>query len=128
MGWNKFFGYIPESTIKIVELERPQTEPVLNNELRASISSLRHHPGFEYLLLRARAVKGYLKRELEEGQHVDMKRVQYLQAGIYWANFWEREMTAKSQPVKPPAMATDIEREAFEAARDALEVVGLDTE
>lgn len=125
MGWNKVFGHIPEPKYKIIELTRKDTEPVLNDELRASIASLKYHPGFEYLLARARAVKAYLKRQLEEGRHDDMRQVHYLQAGIYWANFWEREMLTKSQPVKPPAEPSDIEREAFEAAKAALEVVGL---
>lgn len=126
MGWNKFFGNIPEPRYKVIPVTKThETEPVLNDELRASIRTLEFHPGFEYLLRRADAVKAFLKRQLEEGKHTDMREVHYLQAGIYWASFWEREMRSKSQPIKPPADATELDREAFEAARLALEVVGI---
>ena len=119
------FGKVA-TNYKVVPLERPTTEPVLNDELRASIASLRSHPGFEYLTSRARAVKAYLQRQLETGRHENMRDVQYLQAGIYWAEFWEREAQAKSQPIKPPVDPTEFERQAFETARAGLEAVGVE--
>lgn len=126
-GWMRKLTPVTNEISYTVSIDtQPATEPVLNDEMRASISSLIHHPGFNYLLHRARYVKAYLKRQLEEGRHDNLNQVNYLQAGIYWASFWEREMLSKSQPVKPPAVATDFEREAFETARAALDVVCLE--
>jgi hypothetical protein len=118
--------YVDVPVYYAVPVDNPK-EYQLTDELRGSIAALAHNPGFQYLLNRAKVVKAYLQRQLAEGKHESMRDVQYLQAGIYWADFWQKELSKNSQPVKPPE-AVSSDTEAFEAAKAALEVVGISDE
>lgn len=118
MFWRK-----PKFTI--VEIDRGTTIPVDGGKEAAK--TLSHHPGYLYLLQRLRLQRGMLETQLKRNYNSDHQVDTWLKAGIFWAEFFERE--AKQEANIPsgetPRLAVDDEIAAFKELRAALTEVGI---
>src|SRR5574337_295318 len=66
------------------------TRMAMTPEVKESIRSLKHNPGFQYLLNKLSLQREFMRKTLEEEAHVDIRKVDRLQNGIYWSNWLER--------------------------------------
>jgi hypothetical protein len=107
-----------ETKYIFVEADTPRL-PELTADIKESVASLQHHPGFVYLLAKLSVQRKYYESQLHTGRHVG-DDVAHLQAAIYWANWLERTCHG----MQPIHEANPSEFEAFESARQSLELVG----
>jgi len=85
----------------VVEVEKPfQKIPPLTQELKDSIHALALTPAFQYILAKARLEKAFLERQLREIRHDEVNSVNFLQNGIYWAGWLERQLKLSQQTGK----------------------------
>jgi hypothetical protein len=108
----------------IVEVEKGSKLPEITGDLRESIKALNNHPGFIYLMQRLRFQRTALETSLKEGLNLTEVQLRYIQAGIYWAGFIERDVLAltQSQPSTRPAVV-DEEAE-FKRMKASLDLIG----
>lgn len=107
-----------ETKFIFVESETPRLSEI-TPDVKEAISSLKHHPGFTYLLNKLAIQRKYYESQLHTGRHVG-DDVAHLQAAIYWANWLQRTCDG----LQPTYEANPSEIEAFEQARQSLELVG----
>lgn len=77
-------------TILVLE-PKTATKQVLTPEIRESVKSLFYNPGFNYLLNSLALQRAYMRTQLEEAIHSDLRAVDRLQNGIYWTNWLEKQ-------------------------------------
>lgn len=98
--------------------------PEITGDLRESIKALINHPGFNYLLQRFRFQKAAMETSLREGMNLTEIQLRYLQAGIYWASQFERDIATLTQSRPATRPAVDHEAEEFAKVRQSLEMIG----
>lgn len=115
----------PKIEYRVVEVEKPRTVPE-NDEADSTIANLQHHPGFLRLIAKLKNQRSLLETTLKRTRHADIREVDFLQSGIFWANWLEAETDKHvfNKPKSTPAPALEIEREAFERAQAMLDIVG----
>jgi hypothetical protein len=113
------------SQFHIVEIERGQV-PVLDVAAAAAVSTLEHHPGFQWLLAKLAAERFALKDALEKTRHKSKEDFEFLQSGANWCNWLktqlEQALAVKNRPVE--RQATSFEQQAFEQILGQIDVVG----
>jgi hypothetical protein len=78
-----------------------------------------------YLLARFEREKAELERQLKEGFTLTETQLRFLQAGIHYAGWFEREVKRITNMPKPISVTTtDEDRALFERAQQSLELVG----
>lgn len=108
----------------IVEVEKGAALPELTGDLKEALKALQHNPAFQYLLLRFKNKRAGLSNAINEGLNLTEVQLRYLQAGIYWAGEFERDIRLLTQTVPPTRPAVDREAEEFEKVRANLSLVG----
>lgn len=107
-----------------VELDPAAKLPELTGDLKESIKALANHPGFQYLLTRFRHQKAAMNTSLQEGFNLPETQLRYIQAGVFWAGFFEREARLLTQTAPKSAPATNGEAEQFAKIRQAIDLIG----
>lgn len=117
-------GFWGGNKTHIIELEKGSRLPELTGDLRESLRTLDYHPGFQYLLQRLKISKAGILSQLEEGLSLTEVQLRYLQAGLYWAGWLEKEHTSLATKRPPTRQATEDEEAEFRAIRESIELVG----
>ena len=110
----------------IVELPAGTKLPELTGDLRESLKSLSLHPGFAYLLQRQRYQCAGVQNALKEGMNLTETQIRFLQAGLYWLSFIEKDLNSLTQTIKPERPAQEDERALFNRVRESLDLVGVE--
>lgn len=112
--------FIKEPAIKYICIESDTPRlPEVTSDVKESLASLKHHPGFVFLMSKLALQRRYFEAQLHTGRHVG-DDVPHLQAAIHWAGWLEKTCNS----LQPTFEANSSEFEAFEAARQSLELVG----
>lgn len=82
---------------RIAEVEAPRTPVGWDKDMRETIATLSAHPGFVALLDRLKLQAGYLKAQLINREHKEMKDVIFLQSGIYWAGWLQQQIASATK-------------------------------
>lgn len=107
------------------------TRMALTPEVKESIRSLKHNPGFQYLLNKLSLQREFMRKTLEEEAHVDIRKVDRLQNGIYWSNWLERQVNEiNATPVAsiPARQLRKSEMDLLEEIRQNITLVGEGTD
>lgn len=117
MNWGK-----PKEVIKyvVVECKPTGTLPAMTPELSQSIASLAGHPGFQYLSMKLQKQGELLAASLTNDRHNDLREAEFLQSGVQWCSWLQRQVDAATNRVRTPRPATPEEVSAF----GSLELVG----
>lgn len=102
-----------------IETDTPRL-PEITSDVKESLASLKHHPGFVFLIGKLALQRKYFEAQLHTGKHSG-DDVAHLQAAIHWAGWLEKTCNSL-QPTFDPSPS---EFEAFESARQSLELVGM---
>lgn len=110
----------------ILEIESTKRIPPLDASTREAVTSLRSHPGFQYLLGKLRVERAVFESQLRNTRHSNISDVAYLQAGAFWTNWLEKEVSREVGAVQrnTPSPLSEQELAAFEAAKAAYEEIG----
>lgn len=108
----------------LVEVDKDHKLPELTGDLKESIKSLMNHPGFLYLLARHRHQRAAMETSLREGMQLTETQLRYIQAGVFWAGFFDRETRLLTQTAPKTAAPTPDEREQFEKIRQSIDLIG----
>lgn len=123
MGW---FKEKAVEVVKIVEVEKPRAVAELDKSSRDAVTTLGGHPGFQYLLAKLKYQRSALETQLKYNRHDDIRQVDFLQSGIYWAKWLETQLSTEVLKQKP-TVVTDVTQQEFEALREKapIELVGV---
>ena len=113
-----------KETIHIVEIEKGTKLPELTGDLKESLRALQHSPAFQYILARLRHQGAALNNTLREGMQLTETQIRFLQAGLYWTSFIEKDFAKLTQTVPQARPATDSEAEQFREIQRNMELVG----
>ncbi len=111
----------------VVEVEESPESGDLDSETKAAILSLGGNMGFRALCRRQAVQAALLKKYLEQQRHKSLEDVAWLQAGIFWAKWYEKEvdsMTRMESAKTPPRDAKPFEQAQFDRIKAAMEIVG----
>ncbi len=114
----------------VVEVEKPfQKIPPLTQDLKDSIHALSLTPAFQYILAKARLEKAFLQRQLQEIRHDEVNSVNFLQNGIYWAGWLERQLklsaqTGKDEVISQYDLLTGQDDAAVREIENSITLVG----
>lgn len=113
-------------TYKVVEVDPSKRFNIkADKDVLESIATLNHHPGFLYLVKKLELQAGLLKSKLNGERHKDLEAVQFLQAGIFWSGFFQREANAAmSRPTERQVDPFEEEMKAFKELDAMVERVG----
>lgn len=107
--------------VEVPLLDRP--EPI-TPELRESLTTLKFHPGFNYIMKRYRFQRAVLEAKLKTERHETLRDAEVLQVGISWMNWIEQQINVEIQKTAPvPAQPTNYEQVLFDQSRAALHVI-----
>lgn len=114
-----------EKIYQVIEVEKPR--PLADDgDADSTIVTLQHHPGFQRLMGKLKLERSVLETKLKNARHDSLRDVEFIQSGIFWASWLERqvekEVSAKARPTPQPAY--DEEAEAFKRASALVEEVG----
>lgn len=120
-------NWLKQTVYKVVEvplLSRPSLE---GEDLRAAVSSLDQHPGYRYLSDKRKLQIGLLRRQLEALRFEKTDDIVFLQAGIFWLNFSQRERDSilNSRVAEREPSGEELELAAFREMDALLERVGI---
>ena len=79
---------------KVVELAVDATADLDDESIRA-ITTLEHHPGFKALMAKFKLQRGLLEAKLKGGKFKDLREIDNIQNGLYWAGWLERTVAAE---------------------------------
>lgn len=137
-NWLKKLFAKSEAAVKVdvkyvvVEVEKPfQKVPPLTQELKDSIHALALTPAFQYIRAKARLEKAFLERQLREIRHEEVNSVNFLQNGIYWAGWLERQLVLAEQTGKDEVRSqydilTGQDDAAIREIENSISLVGRD--
>jgi hypothetical protein len=124
--FRKLFPVHVEVAYYVVEVEKPRMDEALTEELKASVLTLAGHPGFQYLVGKLKAQRSVLETQLKTARHDDIRTVELLQSGIFWAGWLQTQVEKMTLRVQKPVTrpATPEEQVAYNEARDLISLVG----
>lgn len=94
----KWLTPAPITVYKLVEVSSDRTHKRWDEETKMAVASLDSHPGFQALRdLRAWQVD-VLKSKLLSEHHDDLRKVDFLQNGVYWLG-WDNLQVAKATQI-----------------------------
>jgi hypothetical protein len=110
----------------ILEIESTKRIPPLDANTREAVTSLRSHPGFQYLLGKLRVERAVFESQLRNQRHSNLSDVAYLQAGAFWTNWLEKEVSREIGIIQRNTAVPLSQEElaAFETAKAAYEEIG----
>ena len=108
----------------VVEIEKGAKLPEITGDLRESLKALALHPGFVYLLQRFKFQKAAMETALREGMNLTETQLRYLQAGIFWAGQFDRDIATLTRDKAKSAPASTDQAAEFEKVRQSLEMIG----
>lgn len=110
----------------VVEVEKAEAKlPELSAELRESVKTLQHHPGFQYLMAKFRYERAMLEKYLHEGFQLPEAGLRHLQAGVHYMKWMEDEVKKLVFAVERNARtAAQHEVDEFERIRESITLVG----
>jgi len=115
----------PKVVYKIVELPQARTQSGWSEELRASVKTLAHHPGFLAVIDKLRVQRATLQSQLTSSFHKDLRQVDYLQAGIFWLSWVEKVVNQTTQSGSQGYIDPEAEEAAaIKAINDQIEKIG----
>lgn len=104
----------------VVESKPIGTLPAMTPELSQSIASLAGHPGFQYLSMKLQKQGELLQASLVNDRHKDLREAEFLQSGVQWCSWLQRQVESATSRVRTPRPATPEEISAF----SSIELVG----
>lgn len=113
----------PLEVIHVVEVEKGTKLPELTGDLKESLKALQHAPAFQYLLHRLRHQNAALMNTLKEGMQLTEIQMRFLQAGIYWTAYIEKDFAKLTQTVPQARPASDPEADLFRQIQGNMELV-----
>lgn len=84
------FLFKPQREYLIIEVPATRTHIRWDEETKASVRTLDHHPGFLAVVDKVNLQKAMLVAQLTNTFHKDLRQVDYLQAGVFWLGLLER--------------------------------------
>jgi len=123
--WDKF----KRTKYLVVEVEKPRQVNVPDDpEIKKAIETLQFHIGFQHLMAKLRFNKFLLERHLKENHHADLHSVVYLQSGIHWIDWLEKQVQLEVSGIRSPkpVEASPQETEVWDAIEKSLELVGIE--
>lgn len=109
-----------------IELDKAVKLPELTPDLKETIKTLQYHPGFVYLTQKLRIQRGLIERYLQEGFELDEKQLRYLQAGVFWLAYLDRELKTATHVPAPTRPADDSEAELFQQIQSNMDLIGVE--
>lgn len=109
--------------VHVVEIEKGTKLPELTGDLKESLKALQHSPAFQYMIHRLRHQHAALSNTLKEGMQLTEIQMRFLQAGLYWTSFIEKDFAKLTQTVPQARPATDPEAELFRQIQGNMELV-----
>jgi hypothetical protein len=128
MSWRDWFKAPARVVVyKLIEVEA-RTHTRWDKESKDAVSTLQSHPGFLALLDKLKLQRGIIENTLKSTRHQDIRAVDFLQSGIYWAGWLQREVEATTLkgPTKQYKDPMQEELEAFQAIDAQIERVGME--
>jgi hypothetical protein len=115
---------VPSVEYRVVEVEKAQRVPEMNEDIARSISTLQSHPGFLYLLAKLKFHRSVLKETVATNRQESQLDTVILQSGVAWSGWLQRELEAAigfrpAAPVPPGQSELSI----FEESQRQLEVL-----
>ena len=125
MSWLSNLLGGPTVAYKIIEVEKRPAPSLETSEVKATLAVLPENPGFLYLMARFRMQKAVIERTLKYSKQESKEDYAWLQAGIFWAEWFENEtnrLTKRAAAIE--ADTTHFEEDAFKHIDSMLERVG----
>lgn len=118
----------PKREYLIVEYSAPRFKSNLSGtELTESLKALASNPAFVYLLDRHKNQRLALERHLSGVRHKDLRETDFIQSGIFWSAWFEREIKKLTAlPSPKPIVPDDDVLSAFNEINATLEKVGVE--
>lgn len=128
MFWDKWSTKVrTEVKYQVVELDQARTPLQVGKEAQESIQTLSSHPGFLALMHQHQLTLSMLKTKLAKDLHKDMREVDFLQAGIFWSDWYLQQVKHSTMKMSQRISdATKDEEDLFGAVDANLELVGGD--
>lgn len=124
MNWNIFTKSLPKVEYRTLELSKPVHLAPVTPELKDSLRALQLHPGFQYLMSRLSLEQANVKKFLEEGFKATETELRFLQAGVYYTGWLQREIERLTSVPRPAAQALEIDdQQLFEEINSQMEVI-----
>lgn len=117
MNWGKTKEVVK---YRIIECKPVENIPEMTPELADSIASLAGHPGFQYLTLKLQKQGEFLKDSLVNDRQKDLREVEFLQSGVQWCQWLQRQVASATKRSKASRPALPEEVSAF----NSIELVG----
>src|SRR6267142_5429895 len=83
----------PKVIYKLVEVQKPRPLYRWDQNTKDSVSTLAAHPGFVALVDRLNLTKAQLESTLKQTMHKDLRQVDFLQAGLFWSQWLEEQVS-----------------------------------
>lgn len=117
--------FFPPPAPVILEIDK---RPPLPNtaDVVAATSALVEAPGMKFLLAKLDLDRAKLIQTLAESRHQDLREVQYLQAGVYWCGWLQRQLSYYLRLQEDRARAITPEEDTLhKAMTSTLELIGI---
>lgn len=109
--------------VVVVEIEKGQRVPPLNESTAQSVATLQGHPGFQYLLAKCKFQKSVLEAQLKGRRQESIREVEFLQSGIAWAGWLQDQLEGAINFHTPVADTSVSEKTIFEESQRMLDVL-----
>jgi hypothetical protein len=116
--------FTPVEIVHVVEVEKGTRLPELTGDLKESLKALQHSPAWNYMVARLRHQGAALNNTLKEGLQLTETQLRFLQAGLYWISFIEKDFAKLTQTVPQARPATDPEADQFRNIQQNVELIG----
>ena len=107
MSW--FSEPKPEKIPYVIEVEKA-TVPEESAETISAVRSLQAHAGFQWLLKKLKYQAARLRAELANNRHERIEDVYFLQSGIQWCDWLQRQLDISHDKFANMRPATSSER------------------
>lgn len=112
-------------TFHVVEVPTGTKLPEITGDLRESLKTLQFNPAFSYIIQRLRVQRAGVQNALQEGLQLTETQIRFLQAGLYWLSYLEKDINVLTQAsANNPRPSFDNEAEQFAKIRQSLDFVG----
>lgn len=119
-----FFKRETKVITQVVELPASTKLPELTGDLRETLKALQFNPAFVYLVQRLRFQKAGVETALREGIQLNETQLRFLQAGMFWLAFLEKEIASLTHTSgNTPRPATPDELELFAKIQENMSLV-----
>lgn len=128
LTWCKFIITRPKPLPVVLEIEKGT--PKWNEDDQAAILLLAEHPGYKALLKKLNIQRAYLKFQLENTKHDNLREVDTIVIGLHWLGRVQSEISKAVQDQndqqKRTRPVTDTELVEIERIKSSIESIGTD--